>query len=149
MDLKKVLEKIDFVNRYKKICQEHNDFDNSMSENNKNLTSRVLGSFKYNYKYFSNGSFYQIKEQENNITFQLHLVLKRGIVETLLFIMVEEKTIEPQGRIDFFPEDVGITYDRMKYGLPKYCSEVELREILADLFSIYEDLKTEVIKQNS
>jgi len=37
----------------------------------------------------------------------------------------------------------------MKYGLPKYCSEVELREILADLFSIYEDLKTEVIKQNS
>lgn len=83
MDLKTVLEKIDFVSRYQKICEKHNDFDNSMSKDNKKLTSHALDSFSYNYKYFTNGSFYQIKEQENNITFQLHLVLKRGMVDLL------------------------------------------------------------------
>lgn len=147
MNLKTVLEKIDFVSRYQSICEKHYDFDNRMRDSTKQIQKEVLDKFGYKYKYISNGSFYQIKEQENNITFQLHLVLKRGIVETLLFIIEEGKTVEPQGRIDFFPEDLGITYDRMKYGLPKYCSEEELREILADLFSIYEDLKTEVIKQ--
>ncbi|MDE0537003.1 hypothetical protein [Tenacibaculum sp. L6] len=86
MDLKTVLEKIDFVNRYKEICENHNDFDGRDKNVEKKNQKKILDTFNYKYKYFSNGSFYQIKEQENNITFQLHFVLKRGIVESLIYI---------------------------------------------------------------
>lgn len=146
-ELKTAFEKINFVCRYQKICESHSDFENSMSKTNKKLTSSALDLFKYNYKYFSNGSFYQIKEEKDDITFQLHLVLKGGIVESLMYIYIKGEFMEPNGRLDFLPEDLGIHYDRIKYGLPKYCSKQELNEILSDLFSIYEDFKKEFIKQ--
>ncbi|WP_282056836.1 hypothetical protein [Maribacter luteus] len=147
MELKKIFEKIDFVNRYRSICEKYNDFDNSMDGNNRVLTQRVLDLYKYKNKYFSNGSFYQIKEEFEDVEFILNLVLKQGIVETLLYIKKEGKNVKPNGRIDFLPEDLGIPYDRLKYGLPKYSSEKELEEILKVLFSIYEDIKTEFLKQ--
>lgn len=66
----------------------------------------------------------------------------------MLFIKNNNETLEPQGRLDFFPEKLGIPFERIKCGaLPKYGSEDELKEILKEIFSIYEDLKVEVIKQ--
>ncbi|MDX6748135.1 hypothetical protein SHK09_15160 [Polaribacter sp. PL03] len=148
MKLKKTFENIDFVNRYQNICIKYNDFDNRMRNSTKQLCKQILDEFDYNYKYISNGSFYQIKHLKGEILFQLHLVLKGGIIETLLFIEENEKTLEPQGRIDFFPEELGIPFERLKCGaLPKYKSDEELKEILNGLFSIYEDLKFEYINQ--
>lgn len=147
--LKIVFEKINFVCRYQKICEEHSDFDNRMSKNNKKLTDETLDFFKYNYKYFTNGSFYQIKEVKDDITFQLHLVLKGGVVESLLYIYIKDKFMEPNGRFDFLPEKLGIPFERDKYNLFFYVNEDELRLILKEIFSIYEDLKDEFIKQYS
>ena len=54
--------------------------------------------------------------------------------------------VDPEVKRTF--EKLGIPFERLKYGaLPKYTSEEELQEILTDLFSIYEDLKIEFIKQ--
>ncbi|AXP81952.1 hypothetical protein CJ739_2887 [Mariniflexile rhizosphaerae] len=147
METKQIFEKINFVNRYQSICEKHNDFDNRMRDSTMQLQKGVLDEFGYKYKYISNGSFYQIKDTHNNLSFFLHIVLKGGVVEPLLYIDFLEKTIEPQGRIDFFPEDLGIPFERLKYGLPKYSSKEELNEILKEIFSIYEDLKKEFIKQ--
>ena len=147
MNFKTILEKINFVSRYKCICENYHDFDNRMRDSTKQIQKEVLNLFKYKYKYVSNGSFYQVKDESQDILFNLHLVLKGGAVETLIYIYIDNKFIKPRGRIDFFPEDVGILYDRLKYGLPKYSSEKELEEILEGLFSIYEDLKTEVVKE--
>lgn len=148
MDLKKIFENIDFVKRYQSICEKHNDFENRMRDSTKQLQKEVLDKFNYRYKYISNGSFYQIKEEHNKLLLQLHMVFKRGIIETLLFIEINGKEIEPQGRIDFFPEELGIPFERNKYNLFFYSNKQELKEILADLFSIYEDLKNEVIKES-
>ena len=148
MEVKKIFENIDFVNRYQKICEKHNDFDKRMRSSTKQLQKEVLDKFGYKNKYISNGSFYQIKEEYDEFSFQLHFVLKGGIVETLLFSKKNNKTIEPQGRIDFFPEDLDIPFERLKCGaLPKYSSEKELEEILKEIFGIYEDLKKEFVKQ--
>ncbi len=149
MELKEIFEKIDFVNRYQNICKNYNDFENRMRDSTKQLQKEILDTFNYKYKYISNGSFYQIKEEFDNLLFNLHLVLKGGQVESLIYIYKNRQTLEPNGRLDFLPEDLGITYDRLKYGaLPKYSSEKELKEILKDLFLIYEDIKTEFIERN-
>jgi hypothetical protein len=147
MDLKKIFEDINFVKRYQSICEKNNDFDNRMRDSTKQLQKEVLDKFEYKYKYVSNGSFYQIKDECDNLLFNLHLVLKGGQVESLLYIYKNEQTLNAKGRFDFIPEKLGIPYDRLKYGLPKYASERELEEILKEIFSIYEDLKKEFIKQ--
>ena len=147
MNLKNIFENINFVNRYQSICEEHNDFDNRMRDSTKQLQKDALSKFNYNYKYISNGSFYKIKDEFNNLLFNLHLVLKGGSVESLLYIYENENTLKAKGRFDFIPEKLDIPYDRLKYGLPKYSSEKELEEILKGLFSIYEDLKKEFVKQ--
>ena len=150
MEVKEIFEKINFVNRYQKICEKFNDFDNRMRDSTKQLQKKILDKLDYKYRYISNGSFYQIKEHEKDYLFQLHLVLKGGQIEILLFIQKKNKTLEPQGRIDFFPEDLGIPFERLKSGaLPKYSSEEELKEILKEIFSIYEDLKKEFVKNYS
>ena len=147
MDLKKVFEEIDFVNRYKKIYQEHHDFDSRLDGHNKEICNRVMDSFGYTYRYVSNGSFYQIKDRVGNQLFQLHLVLKHGIVEILLYIYSDGKLIEPNGRLDFFPEDMGIPFEHDKYNLFFYHDEQELKVILGDFFGLYEDLKSACLKQ--
>lgn len=145
MVLKSIMEEIKFVDRFKEICESYNDFDNRMEGHNKELCKKVLDALGVHYRFISNGSFYQIKDEEEGVLFQLNLVLKGGIVESLLYIYLEGKSIEPSGRLDFWPEDLEIPFDRLKYGLPKYGSEEELTSILAAIFSIYNDLKSKFV----
>jgi len=147
MDLSLILKEVNFVERYKVICKNHNDFENSMSGAKNTLYNEVLNRLGYDYKYYSNGSFYQIISKINDIKLQLHLVLKNGIIEPLLYVKVGGETINPKGRLDFIPQKMGIEFNRALYNIPKYTSEAELEEILKELFSIYEDIKKEMIKE--
>jgi hypothetical protein len=45
------LKKIDFIDRYKAICINHNDFDNGMRGNNVELYDKVLNRLGYAPKY--------------------------------------------------------------------------------------------------
>jgi len=147
MELKPILEKIDFANRYRKICDSHLEFDNRLSGNKNSVYKKVLDTFKYEYKFFSNGSFYQIKEAINErFIFQFHLVLKDGQIEPLLYIKIDNQNIDNMGRLDFIPQKLNIPFERKEFNLPLYSDEEELKEILKSLFSIYEDFKTEVLK---
>ena len=77
----------------------------------------------------------------------MNLVLKDGLVESLLYMKENGSPITPQGRLDFLSEDLGIPFERKRYNLPMYTSESELEEILREIFLIYEDIKREVIEE--
>ena len=53
--------------------------------------------------------------------------------------------LSPDGRLDFIPQKMGISFDRSKHNLPKYTSEKDLENILTEILSIYEDIKKEVL----
>ncbi len=146
MELKPVFEKINFVNRYQEICEEYNDFDKRMSNSKKTLQESVMKKMGYDYKYISNGSFFQVKEETNNWETQFNLVLKKGIVESLFYIYNNKGFDDQLGRLDFIPEKIGIPFDRKKYNLVFYKTEKDLEEILKSLFSIYEDLKIALVE---
>ncbi|MEQ9415328.1 MAG: hypothetical protein RIF39_15950, partial [Cyclobacteriaceae bacterium] len=86
MDLTPILKKIDFVTRYQKVCNDHDDFVNSLRGNKKELYDQVLSRFDYKLKYFSKERFYRIVEEENNFQFGLQLILKDGLVEPMIDI---------------------------------------------------------------
>ena len=76
MEIKPVFEKINFAYRYRDICDQYNNFEGRMRGSKKLLYDNVLSNFGYNYKYYSNGSFYQIKEENDKYIFQDYKVNK-------------------------------------------------------------------------
>lgn len=141
IDLTPVLEKINFIDRYKKICEDHNDFENRMRTVDLNMVENVLDHFGYEYTYFSKEKFYRIVEERGNYCFILQLIFKDGIVESLLNIKFGDRYYFPNGRFDFIPKKMLKEFDRKKYNLPKYSAVEEFKLILKDIFSIYEDIK--------
>lgn len=148
MILKTVLENINFSNRYRNICDKNNDFNNRLRGNKKDFYLKVLNEFDYCFKYISNGSFFKIISKVNLYEFQLNLVLKDGQIECLLFVKYKNIHIEPCGRIDFLPMDLGIPFERKELNLPLYSDETQLKNILKDIFYLFEDIKRESLLLN-
>ena len=149
MELKEIFEKVNFSERYRSLCDDHIDFDNRMRGYKRDLYERILNKFGYTYKYYSNGSFYKINETLEPFSIRLHLVLKDGHIEPLLYIESANEHIDNLGRFDFIPQKIDILFERKESNLPLYNSEEELEEILREIFSIYEDLKEELVKNLS
>lgn len=147
LDLTPILISIEFVERYKKLCEKYNDFDNRLRGKNRELSDRLLSASSYDFKYFKKENFYRISIKEKDHEIFIELVLKDGIVEPLLIVKKAGKSYIPKGRFDFIPQKMGIDFDRKKYNLPKYCSESDLENILKEVLAIFEDIKNEVLKQ--
>ena len=147
MNIVNVYKKIDFVNRYKLICEKHNDFTNRIEGNKIILYEKTLNKLNVNYKYNKKDRFFQVQSTINECDFKLHLDLRGGLVEVLIYIERGKEYFKPNGRFDFIPEELGMEFNRKIYNLPKYTTENELEEILKEIFSIYEDFKTEFLKE--
>tara|TARA_R110001606_G_scaffold326363_2_gene473116 strand:- start:197 stop:646 length:450 start_codon:yes stop_codon:yes gene_type:complete len=146
MILKNVFENINFAIRYRDICDKYNDFDGRMLGNQKKIYLKVLNRFDYEFKYFTNGSFFEIKSEIDIYEFQFNIVLKDGQIETLFFMKKNNIDIEPSGRVDFLTEKLKLPFERKLFNLPLFSSEDELFSILEELFLIFEDLKKEFLK---
>lgn len=149
MELKPIFEKIKFAERYRTLCDTHQDFGNRLRGVHAPIYKSALEKIGYEFKYYSNGNFYQIINVNDGCEFMLNLILKDGLVESLLYIKINNNTIIPHGRFDFLPEDMDIPFERKRHNLPMYGSEAELEEILRGIFSIYEDIKKEVMKKSA
>lgn len=146
IDLIPYLQAVNFVERYQNICKIFDDFDSRIRGNQRDIYDSVLYRLGYEYEYFKKEQFYRITSQDGGHEFILQLVLKDGIVEPMLNIKWGDSYYFPNGRFDFIPKKMGIEFNRKKYNLPKYTTDAELEAILIEIFSIYEDLKKELIK---
>lgn len=145
IDLIPILEKINFIGRYIKICKAYGDLDNRVRMVDLDEINLLLNKMDYNYTYYSGEELYKIKHDIGSHSFILQFVFKNGIVETFVNIKLNDKYYFPNGRLDFIPKKMGKEFDRKKYNLPKFTSYKDLGEILVGIFSIFEDIKHEVI----
>lgn len=146
LEITPIYNKIDFVNRFKNISNKYNNFKERLTGNKKELYDVILSKYKYQIKYFKKETFYKIEENIQNVLFIIHLVLKDGIVEPMLYVKIGDNYMSPDHRFDAICEDLDKTYRRIDYPIPKYTSDKELEEILNEIFSIYEDFKSELLK---
>lgn len=149
MDIIKIYKGIDFVNRYKSICEKHDDFSNRMEGNRAVLYEEILNRLHIKYKYFKKDSFFKLEDHIKDFKINLHFVLKNGIVEAFIYIEKGDDYLKPNGRFDFIPEELGVDFNRKIFNLPKYINENELEEIIKEILSIYEDFKSELLKQDT
>ncbi len=141
--------KIDFVNRYKNLCIKYNDYNNSLRGNQTEIYSSVFCELGYNVKYFKRETFYKFEEKLEDYRFVLQFVLKDGLVEAMIYPEINNTFCVPDGRFDFVAKEIDNSFERRKYTLPNYSNKEELELILKEIFSIYEDLKTELIGTKS
>lgn len=137
---------INYISRYKELCKEFNDLENAFRGNNTDLYDRLISKNGYNFKYFKSERFYRINEKFGDYKFNFQLTLHGGLVEAMIDVQRQGEYLTPYGRFDFIPEMMGDEFDRKLFNLPKYTSESDLKMILTELFSIYEDLKLEIQK---
>lgn len=150
MELRTILEKINFVHRYQNICKKYNDFDNGMRGNQRKMYDTVIKKFDYSIKYYNKEKFYRLEHKlSENLMLGIQLSLKDGLVESMLDVYESNDFLTPDGRFDFIAEELNENYNRDKYNLPSFTSEKELEEILKEMFSIFEDLKDELSKQEN
>jgi len=147
MELESVFKKINFVARYQNICTNHNDFDKSMSGGNKKMYMEKIKIFDSSVIYLSKDKMFKISFALHDYSLDLGLSLHNGLVEARLFYIKNSKWLI-YNRFDGIAEELQEGF-RDHFTIPKYCSETELESILKDIFSIYEDVKKEVIRSKT
>ena len=126
--LKKVLEKIDFVERYLSLCTKHSDRENNIKDKSLKEIGELLNNINVSFDFQFNiipytGALQFVWSVKQN---EQMLKLSWGIWESILEEMLN-KSFEIRPR-------------------PYYSNYEELEEILTEAFAIYEDFKTEVLK---
>jgi len=145
MILESVFRKIDFVNRYKRICEDHNNFENSMSGNQRKVYAEILEGIDKSTIYLSKDKSFKSIFSFGEFKLELVLTLHSGHVQAHLNYLKNDDWLM-YNRFDGYAEELQPGF-REKYTIPKYTSETELEQILKEIFSIYEDIKKEVIKE--
>lgn len=141
-----VFNSISFVSRYKALCEKYSDFENRLRGNHLELYDKVLEGFSYPFKYVAKDKVYKVQEERSTVKVILQLVLQDGLVEPSITIKENNEFCSPFGRFDFIPERMNVDFDREQYNLPIYSNKEELKQILQQVFLIYEDIISELNK---
>lgn len=139
-----VLIKINFLERYKKVCQLHDNFKKRMVGNHKELYSKTLLKIGADFRYYSRDKLFKTTFETNNVLLELGLKLHDGLIEPYLFYIENGEWIL-YNRFDGIVDEIEPGF-RENFNIPKYSSELELEQILIDVYKIYEDFKTEFMK---
>jgi hypothetical protein len=99
----------------------------------------------YQGRYFKGGNFFQVAETSNRLKFHFNIVLKGGIVELIWGIWIDDKPqLQLSGPWGVIADSIGYENAIRK---PIFRSYEDLKKILKEAFSIYEDFKREISKR--
>ncbi len=146
MELESIFRKIDFVNRYKNICEQYNDFGNCMSGSDTKGYKKILERIESTVVYASKDKSFVVKFLIGDFTLMMVLTLHNGLVEVHLNYLKGTHWLM-YNRLDGYAVELDSDFNRELYNIPKYTSLEELEEILKEIFSIYEDIKKELESQ--
>lgn len=143
--LKPILEKINFLSRYKKLQEQFPYSDESFEDYSNHEVLRIIESFGYQVKYNKKENFFLIKESLNGYDFCFNISCKYGILELIWDIVKEGQRLTlggPWGLIGDLLIDGDCNLKK-----PAFRNYDDLKEILHEAFSMYEDFKQESISQ--
>lgn len=140
---------IDFVDRYEVLSKDF-QFDDRLNYSNDEVLS-LINSLGYKPKYVKSDDFFKIEVKHSGIKFYLNICLKFSNVELIIGAtdVVKKKNITGSvfGRLYKLiklAEGVDLEENVKK---PKFRNYQDLEIILKEAFSIYEDFKKELMRQ--
>lgn len=133
-----ILQGINFANRYKVICEKHSDFDNSMSDYDREFIRDYVLSKGIKVTYVKSESFFKIIEKIGAVKVQFNIIPKRGFLQ---FIWDVTKGGERLNLGWGMWESITRELENIEVKKPLFTSIEELEEILSEAFLIYDDFK--------
>jgi len=144
----RLYDNINYYNRYKILSDSYRNGD-GLEKQDKSKVIDIISELGYSAKYMSKEKFYRIFESPEEYEFYFHIALKYGLCE-IIFGATHKKTEKHIGGvihgvcklIEISREEITEGYIKS----PIFKDYEELKEILKEAFSLYEDFKAEVVK---
>lgn len=143
-EIKDVLEKIDFIKRYKTLAEKFSNKENKLSNYENEKVINVFESLGYKARYMKKENFYIVGEVKNKdiYFFRFNISLKYGVVE-LIWSVRHNGVVKAGDPWDMFVRLLSNDTERIPTIF--FQSYVELKEIMKIAFEMYEDFKRELI----
>lgn len=143
LEIRTVLEKINFIGKYKNLSEKYSFALNESFEKYDN--KEVINVFKeigYKAVHIKNENFFKVVEKIEDYKFQFNISLKYGCVEFIWAVWKgkELQTGSPWGVLKDLLEDNDESVSR-----PIFRNYDELKEILQEALLMYEDFKRELL----
>ncbi|KAB2424563.1 MULTISPECIES: hypothetical protein [Bacillus cereus group] len=144
LEIKEVLEKINFVERYKALSEKFSNSENTFENYENEKVFEVFETLGYKARYNKKADFFIVCEVKNkdSYAFRFNISLKYGVAE-----LIWEAWHNDEVRVGD-PWDVFIrllSNDMGKVPVLYFHSYDELKEIMKIAFEMYEDFKRELI----
>ena len=142
--LKLVFGVINFCERYQSLSLENQFLNNDKTLEQEKVLELIKG-FGYDVKFNKSESFYKIVQKQNKFKFQFNISLRQGNVELIWDVLENSERLNLGGPWGMIYKLVLNSEERPL--MPKFRSIEDLEVIMKTAFSIYEDFKAELIKQ--
>jgi hypothetical protein len=142
--VEQVLNDIDFINRYESLSKTFESRDETFLYTNYEIL-KIAHELGYELKY-SKAKEFHLSEKKGKYYFGFGFTLRFHSLEIGCSVKNESLMISSSAPWGFWVNL--ITNNEKKIRKPMFSNYDELREILKNSFSIYEDFKTELIKQD-
>ncbi|MCU7755567.1 hypothetical protein PDQ36_03930 [Bacillus cereus] len=144
LEIKEVLEKINFVERYKALSEKFSNSENTFENYENEKVFEVFETLGYKARYNKKADFFIVGEVKNkdSYAFRFNISLKYGVAE-----LIWEAWHNDEVKVGD-PWDVFIrllSNDMGKVPMLYFHSYDELKEIMKIAFEMYEDFKRELI----
>ena len=144
--IQKSYNSINFTERYRKIMEQYNDFNNRMHKVDKNEILKTLKHLGYNFKIFSPGQECYLEESISNFKYDFSFNSKNGIMQIYISIYFNNIKVKYQENFAFIYRAL-MGDMNLNTTAPKFKTYDEFKEIINSLLKIYEDFKNEFLKR--
>ena len=150
---KKDLEIYEKINLYKRhyTLSVQNNYESTFENYSNEKVIEIVKELGYTAKYRKKENFFQIIETINEMRFYFHFSLKYGLVEIIMGMMDKNKKNIIGGLVPNICKKIEIVKNEEKKGdikKARFRNYEDFKNILREYFLIYEDLKTEVLKED-
>ncbi|MDG3584208.1 hypothetical protein [Galbibacter pacificus] len=141
-----VLNKMNFAERYKILCDTHDKLEDRMGDEHYLQIENFFVNKNLPIKYMKKEKFFMIKEAKRIYDIQLNIIPYKGFIQFVIDVRKNKERLNlALGTWESITKILK-GYDVKK---PIYTSLEDLFGILEDAFSIYEDFKHELLEQEN
>lgn len=143
----RAFDNINFSERYKTIFKKYNDFENMMTRMDKSKNIATFKELGYDFKIFSPGQYYNFEEQIEDVRFKLSLRINKGFITEYIYLYIDNE------KVNISHNNFAFLYRHLIKNMEAESTALvfkdfnELKSVLKELLSIYEDFKVEFLKQ--
>lgn len=145
-EVNKIYSSIDLFNRYYLLSNNFNSED-SLEDYDSIEIGEIFYKENCDFRFNKKESFFGLTEEFENYTFKLNFSLKYGVVESIIWGKNDESGDQYGGPISRMVKQIQIAEgveEIEKVNYPRFSSPSDLRLIIKELYSIYEDFKMEI-----